>query len=90
MPETKNGRSPEKTRVRTAAKNNLQRLRERYKAEGGFYLTTAEMAQLMGIAESQVSRHENGQRGMSLDEAKRYARILKVDPLEIFPHLTSD
>jgi len=84
MPET---RSPT-SRQRRVASNNLQKLRERHKREGGFYLTLAEMAVLMGLAESQVSRHENGLRGLSTEEAKRYARILKVDPIDIFPHLT--
>jgi transcriptional regulator with XRE-family HTH domain len=86
MPETRNGDRP--TRKKVIARNNLQKLRERHKRDGGFYLTLAEMATLMGIAESQVSRHESGQRGLSTEDANRYARILKVDPLEIFPHLT--
>ncbi len=70
--------------------NNLQQLRERQKAEGGFYLTLAEMARLRGVDESLVSRQENGLRGMSMDDVKEYARILKVDPLDIFPELTID
>lgn len=87
MPATRNDRTPA-SRRKEIAPNNLQQLRERHKAKGGFYLTLAEMARLMNLDESQVSRHENGLRGMSPDDVKRYARILKVDPLDIFPHLT--
>ena len=81
---SKNGTS----RRKVIAPNRLQKLRERHKADGGFYLTLAEMARLRGVDESLVSRHENGLRGMSPEDVKEYARILKVDPLDIFPHLT--
>lgn len=80
-----------KTQSKTAAvpRNNLQRLRERHRPDG-FWLTLAEMARVRGIDESLVSRHESGQRGMSQQDVVEYAKILKVNPIEIFPGLTVD
>lgn len=68
--------------------NNLQRLRERHKRDGGFYLTLAEMARLMGFSEGHVSYQENAKRPLTDQDVIDYARILKVNPVKIFPGLT--
>ena len=69
-------------------KNRLRFLRERHKAKGGLWLTTAEVATLTGITESIVSRHETHERGLTEAHVMAYAKLYKVKPHQLFANLT--
>lgn len=47
-------------------------------------LTQEEVAKLLDIDNTTVSKHESGARGLSLEDIKKYARLYKVEPFELF------
>jgi hypothetical protein len=70
------------------AQNRLRELRERHKAKGGLWLTTAEVATLTGIGEADVSRHENHVRALTEEHVRAYAKVYKVSSHQLFTNLT--
>lgn len=58
--------------------NRLRVLRQRRK------LTQAEVASLTSQALSTVNKHENGIRGLTALDIKRYAKVYRVETYEIF------
>lgn len=71
------------------AKNRLRELRERHKAKGGLWLTTAEVGKIVGIGEADVSRHENHIRALTEQHIEAYARLYKVKGHQLFLNLTA-
>lgn len=61
-----------------AIPNRLRELREERK------LTQQEVAKILDITHSAVSRHESRDRAMSSRDIKRYANLYKVETYEIF------
>ena len=59
-------------------KNRLRELRESRK------LTQQEVAKLLNIDHTTVSRHESGSRGLSPEDIQKYARLYKVESYELF------
>jgi transcriptional regulator with XRE-family HTH domain len=59
-------------------KNRLRELRETCK------LTQQEVAKLLDIDYTTVSRHESGSRGLSPEDIQKYARLYKVESYELF------
>ena len=59
-------------------KNRLRELRLERK------LTQEEVAKLLDIDNTTVSKHETGLRGLSLEDIRKYARLYKVEPFELF------
>ena len=59
-------------------KNRLRELREARK------LTQQEVAKLLDIDHTTVSRHESGSRGLSPEDIQKYARLYKVESYELF------
>ena len=59
-------------------KNRLRELREARK------LTQQEVAKLLDIDHTTVSRHESGSRGLNPEDIQRYARLYKVESYELF------
>ena len=59
-------------------KNRLRELRETCK------LTQQEVAKLLDIDYTTVSRHESGSRGLSPEDVQKYARLYKVESYELF------
>lgn len=59
-------------------KNRLRELREARK------LTQQEVAKLLDIDHTTVSRHESGSRDLSLEDIQKYARLYKVESYELF------
>jgi len=53
-------------------------------------LTLEEVADLLGVSSSQLSRLERGERGIRPLDRVRYARLLGVRVAEIFPLEASD
>lgn len=49
-------------------------------------LTQVELAKLVDIDMSSVSKHEAGERVPSAETIERYAKVFKVSTLEIFMH----
>lgn len=64
--------------VVSAQPNRLKELRER---RG---LTQKEVAKLIDIDHTTVSKHESGTRNFTNEEIKKYARVLRVESYEIF------
>ena len=60
------------------SKNRLRELRLERR------LTQEEVAKLLDIDNTTASKHENGLRGLSLEDIKKYARLYKVEPFELF------
>lgn len=59
-------------------KNRLRELRLERK------LTQEEVAKLLDMDNTTVSKHETGLRGLSMEDIKKYARLYKVEPFELF------
>ncbi len=59
-------------------KNRLRELREARK------LTQQEVAKLLDIDHTTVSRHESGSRGLNPGDIQKYARLYKVESYELF------
>lgn len=59
-------------------KNRLRKLREARK------LTQQEVAKLLDIDHTTVSRHESGSRGLGPEDIQKYARLYKVESWELF------
>ena len=59
-------------------KNRLRELRETRK------LTQQEVAKLLDIDHTTVSRHESGSRDLSPEDIQKYARLYKVESYELF------
>ena len=59
-------------------KNRLRELREARK------LTQQEVAKLLDIDHTTVSRHESGSRGLDPEDIQKYARLYKVESYELF------
>ena len=57
------------------------RLRELLEARK---LTQQEVAKLLDIDHTTVSRHESGSRGLSPEDIQKYARLYKVESYELF------
>jgi putative transcriptional regulator len=60
------------------SKNRLRELREARK------LTQQEVAKLLDIDHTTVSRHESGSRDLSPEDIQKYARLYKVESYELF------
>lgn len=60
-------------------KNRLAQLRM-----GGVVLTQEEVAKLMGLDHTTVSKHESGGRSMSREVIRMYAKLYKCETWEIF------
>lgn len=69
--------SKEKTPT-TARPNRIREQREKSR------LTQRELALLMGIDFTTVSKHENGDRGPTPEEIKKYAQVFKCESYELF------
>lgn len=65
-------------KAKERSKNRLRELRLERK------LTQEEVAKLLDLDNTTVSKHENGLRGLSLEDIKKYARLYKVEPFELF------
>ena len=59
-------------------KNRLRELREARK------LTQQEVAKLLDIDHTTVSRHESGSRDLNPEDIQKYARLYKVESYELF------
>lgn len=59
-------------------KNRLRELREDRR------LTQQEVAKLLDIDHTTVSRHESGSRSLSPEDIQKYARLYKVESYELF------
>ncbi len=64
--------------VNKIPKNRLRELREARK------LTQQEVAKLLDIDHTTVSRHESGSRDLSPGDIQKYARLYKVESYELF------
>jgi len=64
--------------VNKTLKNRLRELREARK------LTQQEVAKLLDVDHTTVSRHESGSRGLSPEDIQKYARLYKVESYELF------
>lgn len=64
--------------VNKTPKNRLRELREARK------LTQQEVAKLLDIDHTTISRHESGSRGLSPEDIQKYARLYKVESYELF------
>ena len=64
--------------VNKTSKNRLRELREARK------LTQQEVAKLLDIDHTTISRHESGSRGLSPEDIQKYARLYKVESYELF------
>ena len=64
--------------VNKILKNRLRELREARK------LTQQEVAKLLDIDHTTVSRHESGSRNLSPEDIQKYARLYKVESYELF------
>ena len=64
--------------VNKIPKNRLRELREARK------LTQQEVAKLLDIDHTTVSRHESGGRGLGPEDIQKYARLYKVESYELF------
>ena len=64
--------------VNKIPKNRLRELREARK------LTQQEVAKLLDIDHTTVSRHESGSRDLSPEDIQKYARLYKVESYELF------
>jgi transcriptional regulator with XRE-family HTH domain len=47
------------------------------------HVTQAKLAEAIGVDPSQISRFESGTRRMHVDEARKIAEFLRIDPSEI-------
>jgi transcriptional regulator with XRE-family HTH domain len=59
-------------------KNRLRLLREERK------LTQKEVAKVLDIDYTTVSKHESGDRGLSPEDVRKYAALYKVESYELF------
>lgn len=64
---------------RTPTTNRLRELRQK-----GVVLSLEDVAMLVGLDASTVSRHENGEKGMSKEMILAYAKLYRVPTYEIF------
>jgi transcriptional regulator with XRE-family HTH domain len=64
--------------VNKIPKNRLRELREVCK------LTQQEVAKLLDIDHTTVSRHESGSRSLDPEDIQKYARLYKVESYELF------
>jgi transcriptional regulator with XRE-family HTH domain len=64
--------------VNKTPKNRLRELREARK------LTQQEVAKLLDMDHTTISRHESGSRGLSPEDIQKYARLYKVESYELF------
>ena len=64
--------------VNKIPKNRLRELREARK------LTQQEVAKLLDIDHTTISRHELGSRSLSPEDIQKYARLYKVESYELF------
>ena len=64
--------------VNKIPKNRLRGLREARK------LTQQEVAKLLDIDHTTVSRHESGSRGLNPEDIQKYAQLYKVESYELF------
>ena len=64
--------------VNKIPKNRLRELREARK------LTQQEVAKLLDIDHTTISRHESGSRSLSPEDIQKYARLYKVESYELF------
>lgn len=64
--------------VNKIPKHRLRELREACR------LTQQEVAKLLDIDHTTVSRHESGSRGLSPEDIQKYARLYKVESYELF------
>ena len=64
--------------VNKIPKHRLRELREARK------LTQQEVAKLLDIDHTTVSRHESDSRGLSPEDIQKYARLYKVESYELF------
>ena len=74
---------------RPMVENRLRYLRERGKRDGTMWLTLAEAAKCLDLAESTISRHENNERSLSEADVEKYAQLYKVRTHQIFKGVTS-
>lgn len=66
------------TKQEQPKKNRLRELRTKMN------LTMEEVAKVIDRDLSTVSRHESGDRGLTQDDVRAYAKLFKVDSLAIF------
>lgn len=59
-------------------KNRLKELRDRSR------LTLQEVSMITGFGVSTISRHENGERGLTEDAISKYASLYKVPTHQLF------
>ena len=64
--------------VNKIPKHRLRELREACR------LTQQEVAKLLDIDHTTVSRHESGSRGLSPEDIQKYARLYEVESYELF------
>lgn len=64
--------------------NRIKKLRQRSR------LTQKELALLVGLDETSVSRHESGHRALSADQIAKYASVFKVQSHELFIDVPND
>jgi len=64
--------------VNKILKNRLRELREARK------LTQQEVAKLLDIDHTTVSKHESGSRNLTPEDVQKYARLYKVESYELF------
>ena len=61
-----------------STRNRLRQFRERSR------LSLTEVATLTGFDVSTISKHENGQRGLTPEAITKYAKLYKVESYELF------
>ncbi len=72
-------KSDDKSNIPTPARpNRIKEQREKSR------LTQKELAKLMDIDFTTISKHESGNRGPTPEEVKKYAQIFKCQSYEIF------
>lgn len=67
-----------------AVPNRLKFLRERVN------LTQKEVGRIVGVDETTVSKHENGDRALSDTMIREYAKLFKVETHELFINLNKE
>lgn len=69
---------------KVAVPNRLKFLRERVN------LTQKEVGRIVGVDETTVSKHENGDRALSDTMIREYAKLFKVETHELFINLNKE
>lgn len=69
---------------KVAVPNRLKFLRERVN------LTQKEVGRIVGVDETTVSKHENGDRALSDTMIRGYAKLFKVETHELFINLNKE